>query len=96
MLLAVAFLQIWSYPLHDPVMMDRGFLADRETTRKSFLHAAWISIVGILIFGLIGVYAGLNKGEGEAMVAALTRLLGECARLARLLGWCARLTRLLG
>ena len=78
-LLAVAFLQIWSYPLHDPVMMDRGFLADRETTRKSFLHAAWISIVGILIFGLIGVYTGLNNLDGEAMVIALTRLLGEPA-----------------
>lgn len=24
-LLAVALLQIWSYPMHDPVMMDRGF-----------------------------------------------------------------------
>jgi len=80
-LLAVALLQIWSYPLHDPVMMDRGFLADRATTRRSFLHAAWISIVGIMIFGVIGVYAGLNKGEGEAMVAALTRLLGEPAML---------------
>ncbi|MEP1031020.1 MAG: hypothetical protein ABJI62_15070, partial [Alphaproteobacteria bacterium] len=80
-LLAVALLQIWSYPLHDPVMMDRGFLADRATTRKSFLHAAWISIAGILVFGVIGVYAGLNKGEGEAMVATLTRLLGEPAML---------------
>lgn len=26
-LLVVALLQVWSYPLHDPVMMDRGFLA---------------------------------------------------------------------
>ena len=60
-------------------MMDRGFLADRKVTRRSFHHAAWISIVGILIFGLIGVYAGLNKLDGEAMVAALTRLLGEPA-----------------
>ena len=80
-LLAVAFMQIWSYPLHDPVMMDRGFLADRKTTRSSFLNAAWISILGILIFGVIGVYAGLNKSEGEAMVAALTRLLGEPAMI---------------
>ncbi|MAY65599.1 MAG: sodium:proline symporter [Rhodospirillaceae bacterium] len=80
-LLAVALLQIWSYPLHDPVMMDRGFLADRATTRKSFLHAAWISIAGILVFGVIGVYAGLNRGDGEAMVAVLTRLLGEPAML---------------
>ena len=76
-LLLVAFLQIWSYPLHDPVMMDRGFLADRETTRKSFIHAAWISILVILAFGIIGTFAGLMKSDGEAMVATLTRLLGE-------------------
>ena len=76
-LLAVAMLQIWSYPMHDPVMMDRGFLADRATTRRSFLHATWISIIGILIFGLLGVHAGLFKVEGEALVATLTRLFGE-------------------
>ena len=33
-LLLVALLQVWSYPLHDPVMMDRGFLADRATTPR--------------------------------------------------------------
>lgn len=76
-LLAVALLQIWSYPMHDPVMMDRGFLADRATTRRSFMHAAWISIIGILIFGLLGVHAGLFKSEGEALVATLTQLFGE-------------------
>ncbi len=75
-LLAVAFLQIWSYPLHDPVMMDRGFLADRTTTRRSFLHACWISIACIVAFGLLGVFAGDVKTEGEDMVHALTRLIG--------------------
>ena len=43
-LLVVAALQVFSYPAHDPVMMDRGFIADKETTRRSFLHAFWISI----------------------------------------------------
>ncbi|MGE4218319.1 MAG: sodium:proline symporter [Alphaproteobacteria bacterium] len=73
-LLAVALLQVVSYPLHDPVMMDRGFLADRDTTHCSFLHAAWISILCILAFGCIGIYAGLHKMPGEAMMAALERL----------------------
>jgi len=50
-LLVVALLQIWSYPMHDPVMMDRGFIADRDTTRKSFHHAAWISVLCITLFG---------------------------------------------
>ena len=76
-LLIVAGLQVLSYPMHDPVMMDRGFIADRETTRRSFLHAGWLSIVCILAFGLLGILAGLNKEDGEAMVAALTRLFGE-------------------
>jgi Na+/proline symporter len=76
-LLAVAFLQIWSYPLHDPVMMDRGFLADRRTTRLSFIHACWISIICVLAFGLLGIYAGVMKTGGDDMVRTLTRLLGD-------------------
>ena len=43
--------------MHDPVMMDRGFLSDRSTTRASFLHAAWISILCIIVFGSFGVIA---------------------------------------
>ncbi len=76
-LMLVALLQIWSYPLHDPVMMDRGFLADRETTRKSFYHAAWISIVCIITFGCIGVWAGAHASEGDTMNSVLLRMLGE-------------------
>ena len=76
-LLLVAFLQIWSYPMHDPVMMDRGFLADRDTTKKSFLNAAWISIVCIIAFGCLGVLAGANALEGDDMNAVLMRMLGE-------------------
>lgn len=76
-LLLVALLQIWSYPMHDPVMMDRGFIADRETTRLSFIHAGWISVLCILVFGSFGVIAGANAEAGEAMNAVLNRLLGE-------------------
>ena len=76
-LLAVALLQVWSYPLHDPVMMDRGFLANRETTQKSFYYAAIISIICILIFAMLGVFAGVVKIEGETMIATLTRLFNE-------------------
>lgn len=76
-LLIVALLQVWSYPMHDPVMMDRGFLADRETTRRSFIHAAWISSICIIAFGSLGVIAGANAVSGEDMNQALTRLLGE-------------------
>lgn len=80
-LLLVALLQVWSYPMHDPVMMDRGFLADRETTRKSFLYAGGISILCILLFGLLGVMAGAGALTGENLNQALTRVLGELPML---------------
>lgn len=80
-LLAVALLQVWSYPLHDPVMMDRGFIADRETTRRSFLHATWVSVLCIVAFGCIGVLAGAQAAEGESMNAVLERWLGASTML---------------
>ncbi len=76
-LLLVALLQVWSYPMHDPVMMDRGFLADRKTTLKSFIHAGWISMLCIIAFGSLGVIAGAGALSGEDMNQALTRLLGD-------------------
>ena len=76
-LLAVALLQVWSYPLHDPVMMDRGFLADRETTKKSFHYAAFIAMLCVFIFALLGVFAGIVKFADESMVDTLTRLFGS-------------------
>ena len=75
-LLVVALLQVWSYPLHDPVMMDRGFLADRETTKKSFYYAALISVLCIILFALLGVFAGIVKVADESMIDTLTRLFG--------------------
>lgn len=80
-LLLVALLQVWSYPMHDPVMMDRGFLADRETTKNSFQNAAWISALCIILFGLLGVFAGANAQSGESMNDSLQRLLGDIPML---------------
>ncbi|SLN34267.1 hypothetical protein PEL8287_01686 [Roseovarius litorisediminis] len=67
-LLLVAFLQVFSYPAHDPVMMDRGFLADRETTRRSFVHAFWISTLCIIAFGFFGIEAALAGAEYEGQL----------------------------
>ncbi|WP_135503401.1 sodium:proline symporter [Roseovarius aestuariivivens] len=68
-LLLVAALQVFSYPVHDPVMMDRGFLADRRTTRASFVHAFWISTLCIIGFGFFGIEAALRGAayEGELL-----------------------------
>ncbi len=64
-LLLVAFLQVFSYPAHDPVMMDRGFIADRWTTRAAFLHAFWLSTACIIAFGFFGIQASLEGAEYE-------------------------------
>ncbi len=74
-LLIVAALQVFSYPIHDPVMMDRGFIADPSTTRKSFLHAFWISALCIFAFGLFGVQAHLAGAEYD------NNLLGTWAQI---------------
>ncbi|MDX1668697.1 MAG: hypothetical protein R3194_04720 [Limnobacter sp.] len=76
-LLVVALLQVISYPMHDPVMMDRGFIADRQTTRRSFFHAFWISFVCIMLFGALGVFAGSQAMPGETMNDTLPRLMGD-------------------
>ncbi len=62
-LLAVAFLQIPSYPAHDPVMMDRGFIADEKTTKRAFIHAFWLSALSIFGFALFGVQASVVGAE---------------------------------
>ncbi|GAA6162749.1 sodium:solute symporter [Pelagimonas sp. KU-00592-HH] len=67
-LLLVAFLQVFSYPVHDPVMMDRGFLADEKTTKKSFLHAFWISALCIIGFGFFGIQAALDSAAYEGQL----------------------------
>lgn len=81
-LLAVAGLQVLSYPMHDPVMMDRGLIADRRTTAWSFIHAFWISALCIFGFGLFGVQAGILAAEGEAMQAVWQRMFGPWVMVA--------------
>lgn len=67
-LLFAAVLQSFSYPFHDPVLTDRGFLSSPRVTRRSFL---WASVVGgacIVLFSIIGVYAQSQGMKGQAAV----------------------------
>lgn len=67
-LLFAAVLQSFSYPFHDPVLTDRGFLSSPKVTLKSFL---WASILGglcIILFSIIGVYAQSKGMQGQAAV----------------------------
>jgi hypothetical protein len=76
-LLVVALLQVWSYPLHDPVMTDRGFLADTTVTRRSFQLAGVLSMICIFAFAMLGVVAAGQVAPGEGFQVALERVLGS-------------------
>ena len=67
-LILVALIQCFSYPFHDPVLTDRGFITSPKTTLKSFIFATFIGITCITLFGVVGVF-GLTKGmQGQATV----------------------------
>lgn len=68
-LLAVAALQVFSYPAHDPVMMDRGFVADAKVSRRAFYHAFWLSTLCIVVFGFFGIHAATVGAESDLLSA---------------------------
>jgi len=68
-LLLAAVLQSFSYPFHDPVLTDRGFISSPSVTLKSFLIAAVIGGICIVLFSIVGVFAQSQNLEGQAAVA---------------------------
>ncbi|MEN8816923.1 MAG: sodium:solute symporter [Nonlabens sp.] len=69
-----AILQSFSYPFHDPVLTDRGFITSPKITRKSFLWAAVLGGVCIVLFSLVGVYAQQAGLQGQAAVEVAKKL----------------------
>lgn len=67
-LIFVALIQIFSYPFHDPILTDRGFLTDPKTTLKSYITATVISSIIILLFSFVGIYGSFAGLKGEAAV----------------------------
>jgi Na+/proline symporter len=63
-----AIIQSFSYPFHDPVLTDRGFLSSPKVTRKSFLWASILGAICIVLFSIIGVYAQSQGMKGQAAV----------------------------
>tara|TARA_R110002049_G_scaffold73909_2_gene190886 strand:- start:272 stop:1606 length:1335 start_codon:yes stop_codon:yes gene_type:complete len=63
-----AIIQSFSYPFHDPVLTDRGFISSPKVTRKSFLWAALLGAICIILFSVIGVYAQSQGMQGQAAV----------------------------
>ncbi|MEP2278574.1 MAG: sodium:solute symporter, partial [Maribacter sp.] len=67
-LLFAALLQSFSYPFHDPVLTDRGFISSPKVTLKSFLWASVLGAICIILFSIIGVYAQFQGMQGQAAV----------------------------
>ncbi|MEL6720040.1 MAG: sodium:solute symporter, partial [Bacteroidota bacterium] len=80
-LLLVAILQSFSYPFHDSVLTDRGFISSPKTTLKSYLWAALIGGICIVLFSFVGIFARFQGLEGQAAVE-VSKILGVAAMLA--------------
>ena len=63
-----ALIQSFSYPFHDPVLTDRGFLSSPKATRRSFIMASILGAICIIMFSIIGVYAQSEGFKGQAAV----------------------------
>lgn len=79
-LLFAVLIQIFSYPFHDPVLTDRGFLSSPKTTIISYSAATVIGFLCILLFSFIGIFASFKGLEGQATVE-VSKLLGTVVML---------------
>lgn len=59
-LILVSFIQIFSYPFHDPVLTDRGFLTDEKEMLKAFAISGIGGFIVIVLFSFVGVYSKLE------------------------------------
>lgn len=80
-LLLAALLQVFSYPFHDPVLTDRGFISPPKLTLKSYIIAAVVGFFCIVVFSFVGIYASKQGLEGQAAVE-VSKLLGTAGMLA--------------
>lgn len=74
----LAAVQILSYPFHDPVLTDRGFLSAPRDMLKSFILAGILSGGFIFLFSLIGLYArafGLPPNPSVSVPASFSLLM---------------------
>lgn len=72
----VAFIQIFSYPFHDPVLTDRGFISNEKTTLWSFIASTFIGFLCILLFSFVGIYARINGLAGNNAAVVVSHSLG--------------------
>ena len=76
-LVLVALLQVLSYPFHDPVLTDRGFITEEKGMLRAYIVAGVLGFICIFAFSLVGVHArfdGLPLGDN--MPGAVARAFG--------------------
>ena len=79
-LILVAALQIFSYPFHDPVLTDRGFITEQRKMLRAFIIAGVLGFIFIFGFSFVGVHANLSGIEATGNVpAAIAGSLGLAA-----------------
>ena len=71
----VALIQVMSYPFHDPILTDRGFISEPKTTLKSYMAATVIAGLSIILFSFVGVFAQL-KGLNAPATIEVAKLMG--------------------
>ncbi len=76
-LLLVALLQVVSYPFHDPVLTDRGFITREKTMLRAMIVAGALGFICIFAFSLVGVHARLEGlPAGDNMPGAVAGAFG--------------------
>lgn len=78
-LLLVTVLQLFSYPFHDPVLTDRGFITEEKTMVKAFTVSGILGFFAILIFSFIGIHAQL---EGMPLSSNVPAQVGAASSMA--------------
>ena len=79
-LIFVALIQIFSYPFHDPVLTDRGFITEPKKMLRGFVLAAVAGVLFITFFSFIGIYNRI-VGVGGNSTIDTARVLGLPALL---------------
>ena len=76
-LLLVALLQVLSYPFHDPVLTDRGFITEEKTMLRAMVASGVLGFACIFAFSLVGVHAKLEGlPAGDNMPGEVARAFG--------------------
>ena len=76
-LLLVALLQVLSYPFHDPVLTDRGFITEEKTMLRAMVWSGVLGFCCIFAFSLVGVHARLEGlPSGDNMPGEVARAFG--------------------